>query len=203
MYPTIRQRLNLLLLQQHQHVVPAILWRERRLLSRGASPRLIRISARERDLLSEAGLSGMKLFKMRRKSMNSTTLRTMLLSFAIIAAGCAGAKVTEQSSQASIANVRPAAVVIYPFAVSPSEVTMNQGFFQKAYVTMSGADQTDQQVQLAHQTAQNVCVQVAANLTNKGITTTCLNRGTPPTGSNILIIDGNFTDINEGNRLRR
>ena len=80
---------------------------------------------------------------------------------------------------------------------------MNQGFFQKAYVTMSGADQTDQQVQLADQTAQNICVTVAANLTNKGITTTCLNRGTPPAGGNVLIIDGNFTDINEGNRLRR
>ncbi len=65
------------------------------------------------------------------------------------------------------------------------------------------ANQTDQQIQLADQTAQNVCVQVAANLTSKGITTTCMSRGTPPTGSNVLIIDGDFTDINEGNRLRR
>ncbi len=135
--------------------------------------------------------------------MNSTSVKTMLLLFAIIAAGCAGAQVTGQSSQASIANVRPVAVVIYPFAVSPSEVTLNQGFFQKAYVAMSGANQTDEQVQLADQTAQNICVQVAANLTSKGITTTCLGRGTPPTGSNVLVIDGNFTEINEGNRLRR
>jgi len=127
----------------------------------------------------------------------------MLLSFVIIAAGCAGAKVTEQSSSAPISNARPSAVVIYPLAVSPSEVTMNQGIFQRAYVAMSGTNQTDQQIQLADQTAQNVCVQVAANLTSKGITTTCLSRGTPPTGSNVLIIDGNFTDINEGNRLRR
>jgi hypothetical protein len=139
--------------------------------------------------------------------MNSTTSKTMLFSllfsFAIIAAGCAGATVTEQSSQASIANARPSAVVVYPFAVNPSEVTMNQGFFQRAYVAMSGANQDEQQAQLAHQTAQNVCVRVAANLTSKGITATCLDRGTPPTGSNVLIIDGSFTDISEGNRLRR
>ena len=139
--------------------------------------------------------------------MNSTTSRAMLFSslfsLAIIAAGCAGAQVTQQSSQTSIANARPSAVIVYPFAVNPSEVTMNQGFFQKAYVTMSGANQADQQVQLADQTAQNVCVRVAANLTSKGITTTCLGRGTPPTGSNVLIIDGSFTDISEGNRLRR
>jgi len=38
--------------------------------------------------------------------MNSTKskpMRSLLFSFAIVAAGCAGAKVTEQSSQASIA----------------------------------------------------------------------------------------------------
>ncbi len=127
----------------------------------------------------------------------------MLFSFVIIAAGCADAKTTEQSYQAPISTARPSAIVIYPFAVSPSEVTMNQGIFRKAYVAMSGANQTDEQVQLADQTAHNVCVQVAANLTNKGITTTCLNRGTPPSGSNVLIIDGNFTDIHEGKRLRR
>jgi len=135
--------------------------------------------------------------------MNSMGLRATLLSFAIIAVGCAGAKVTGQSDQAPIGTARPSAVVVYPFAVSPSEVTLNQSFFQKAYVAMSGENQTDQQVQLADQTAQNICVKVAANLTNEGITTTCLSRGTTPTGSNVLIIDGNFTDINEGNRLRR
>lgn len=139
--------------------------------------------------------------------MNLTTSRTILLSslvsLAIVAAGCAGANVTQQSSAAPIVNARPSSVVIYPFAVSPSEVTMNQGIFQRAYVAMSGTNQTDQQIQLADQTAQNVCVRVAANLTTKGIAATCLNRGTPPNVGNVLIIDGNFTDINEGNRLRR
>lgn len=135
--------------------------------------------------------------------MDSTSLRTMLLSLAIIAAGCAGAQVTGQSNQAPVTNAQPVAVVIYPFAVSPSEVTLNQGIVQRAYGNLSGANETEQQDQLADQTAQNVCVQVAANLTKKGITTTCLNRGTLPTGSNVLIIDGNFTDINEGNQLRR
>lgn len=68
---------------------------------------------------------------------------------------------------------------------------------------MSGEDQSAQQLQLAHQTAQNICVQVAANLTQKGITATCLQRGVAPTGDNVLVLDGQFTDISEGNRLRR
>lgn len=139
--------------------------------------------------------------------MNSNTSRTMffssLFSFAIIAAGCAGAKVADQSQQAPITSTRPDAVVIYPFAVSPSEVTLNQGFFQREYREMSGKDQTAEELQIADQTAHNVCVQVATNLTAKGITATCMNRGVPPSGNNVVIIDGQFTDINEGNRLRR
>ena len=135
--------------------------------------------------------------------MNLTSLRTMVLSLAMIAAGCAGAQVTQQSSVAPITTTPPTAVVIYPFAVSAADVSLNSSIFQVAYRNMSGEDQSAQQLDIARQTAQNICVQVAANLTQKGITTTCLQRGVPPTGNNVLILDGEFTDISEGNRLRR
>jgi len=136
--------------------------------------------------------------------MSSRILQSAFLLLALAAVGCAGASVNSQSQQAApISNVRPSAVVVYPFAVSPDEVTLNQSFFQRAYRQVSGTNQTADQIQIADQTAHNVCVQVAANLTGKGITATCLNRGTPPAGNNVLIVDGKFTDINEGNRLRR
>jgi len=135
--------------------------------------------------------------------MNSRIFRFSVLCLTIAISGCAGAKVASESSVAPIVNARPEAVSVYPFAVDPDEVTLNQGFFQKAYNQMSGANQTADQTQLADQTAHNVCVQVAANLSQKGISAACLNRGTPPPSGNILIIDGQFTDINEGNRLRR
>ena len=122
---------------------------------------------------------------------------------ALTAFGCAGAQVTQQSSAAPISVTPPTAVVVYPFAANASDVSLNSSIFQVAYRNMSGEDQTDQQLQIARQTAENICVQVAANLTQKGITTTCLQRGVPPTGSNVLILDGEFTDISEGNRLRR
>jgi len=135
--------------------------------------------------------------------MRSNVLRGMSALLAIAAFGCAGAKVTQQSSAAPISATPPTAVVVYPFAVDASDVSLNSGIFQVAYRNMSGEDQSAEQDQLAHQTAQNICVQVATNLTQKGITTTCLQRGVPPTGSNVLILDGQFTDISEGNRLRR
>jgi len=129
--------------------------------------------------------------------------RPGVLLLALVAAGCAGAQVSSQSTQAPVTNARPDSVAIYPFAVSPSEVTLNQSVFQRAYRQVSGTDQTADQLQIADQTAQNICVQLAAELTKKGITAACLSRGTPPAGNNVLIVDGEFTDINEGNRLRR
>jgi hypothetical protein len=135
--------------------------------------------------------------------MRSFILSRVYLLLVVATIGCAGAKVPQSSSAAPISATRPTAVVVYPFAADASDVSLNSSIFQKAYRNMSGEDQNEAQLQLAHQTAQNICVQVAANLTQKGINTTCLQRGVPPTGSNVLILDGQFTDISEGNRLRR
>jgi Domain of unknown function (DUF4410) len=135
--------------------------------------------------------------------MRSFILSRAYLLLVVATIGCAGAKVQQSSSAAPISATRPTAVVVYPFAADASDVSLNSSIFQKAYRNMSGEDQNEAQLQLAHQTAQNICVQVAANLTQKGINTTCLQRGVPPTGSNVLILDGQFTDISEGNRLRR
>src|SRR5208283_6024996 len=135
--------------------------------------------------------------------MKSQILSRIYVLLAVAAFGCAGAKVTQQSSAAPISTTPPTAVVVYPFAADASDVSLNSSIFQVAYRNMSGEDQGAEQLQIARQTAQNICVQVAANLTGKGINTTCLQRGVPPTGNNVLILDGEFTDISEGNRLRR
>ena len=135
--------------------------------------------------------------------MSSKILGRMYIVLAIATLGCAGAQVTQQSSAAPITTSRPSQVVIYPFAADASDVSLNSSVFQVAYRNMSGENQSEQELQLAHQTAQNICIRVAANLTQQGITATCLQRGVPPSGSNVLILDGQFTDISEGNRLRR
>ena len=135
--------------------------------------------------------------------MKFTTTSRMYLLLAFWAFGCAGAQVTQQSSAAPISATAPTAVVVYPFAVSASDVSLNSSIFQVAYRNMTDANQDAQQQNIARRTAQNICVRVAADLTGKGINTTCLQRGVPPTGNNVLILDGQFTDISEGNRLRR
>jgi hypothetical protein len=135
--------------------------------------------------------------------MKSKLVGRMYVVLALVTFGCAGAQVTQQSSTAPITATQPTAVVVYPFAVDASDVSLNSGIFQVAYRNMSGENQNAQQIDIAHQSAQSICVKVAADLTQQGITTTCLQRGVAPTGNNVLLLDGQFTDINEGNRLRR
>jgi hypothetical protein len=135
--------------------------------------------------------------------MNFKILNRVYVVLAAAALGCSGAQVTQQSTAAPVVNARPSAVVIYPFSVSAADVSLNSSIFQVAYKNMTDENETEQQAQIAHQTAQNVCVSVAAELTQKGISATCLQRGVPPVGNNVLILDGQFTDISEGNRLRR
>lgn len=122
---------------------------------------------------------------------------------ALVIAGCAGASATQQFQSAPVETSRPTQIVVYPFAVNPDEITLNQSFLQRVYRNYSGVDQSAQQTQIAHQTAENVCQQIASALVQKGYNTVCQNRGVPAAGDNILVVDGQFTDINEGNRLRR
>jgi hypothetical protein len=97
----------------------------------------------------------------------------------------------------------PTQIVVFPFATSTADVSLNQGIGARLYRNWSGEDQDASQAQLAQSTAQNICVQVASSLASNGWNAACQPRGTPLTGNNTLIIDGAFTDISEGNRLRR
>ncbi|HUO05390.1 MAG TPA: DUF4410 domain-containing protein [Candidatus Binataceae bacterium] len=122
---------------------------------------------------------------------------------ALVVAGCAGAKVTEETQRAPLAAAKPAQIVVYPFAISSAEVTLNQSIGSRIYRNMSDENSTAEQAKLAHDTAQNVCVTVSTTLTQKGYNAVCLSRGVPVNANNALVVDGEFTNINEGNRLRR
>ena len=125
-----------------------------------------------------------------------------VLSLAVLA-GCAGATVSQETESAPVTNSAPSQIVVYPFATNPDEVTLNSGILQREYRDISGANVDEQQAQIAKLTAQNVCLQVVNALTKRGYNALCQKRGMAPGGGNVLVVDGDFTDINEGNRLRR
>ncbi|HTW88076.1 MAG TPA: DUF4410 domain-containing protein [Candidatus Binataceae bacterium] len=123
--------------------------------------------------------------------------------FAIALAGCASASVSQQSQSAPIVNNRPNQIVVYPFAVDSADVTLNQSIIQRAYRSMSDQNESADQAKLAHDTAQSICDEVVGTLNKNGYSAICQQRGTQSSGTNIVIVDGNFTNISEGNRLRR
>jgi len=126
-----------------------------------------------------------------------------LLILAGILAGCAGASVSPAYNATPVTSNRPSTVYVYPFAVSVQDVTLNQGFFQKEYRNLTDENQSQSQLDLAHQTAQDVAAGIVQQLQTLGFTASQVARGQQVSGDNILIVDGNFTDISQGNKLRR
>jgi hypothetical protein len=136
--------------------------------------------------------------------MMRNILKRMYVLFAVMLAACAGASVGQSvQGSAPVSNAPPSQIVVYPFAVDSADVSLNSSILQRAYRNMSDENETAQQYQLAHDTAQNVCLQVVTALTQKGYNAICQKRGIQPGNGNILIVEGEFTDISEGNRLRR
>jgi uncharacterized protein DUF4410 len=121
---------------------------------------------------------------------------------AALLAGCAAS--TEQVSVATpSAAQKPDLIVVYPFAVDPEDVTLNQGFFETTYHDLAGTDQTPEQHDIAQNAADDICLEVATALTEKGHKAVCQKRGVPVAADASLIVDGEFTNLSEGNRLKR
>jgi hypothetical protein len=153
--------------------------------------------------------------------MRSNFLKAIYGLAALVFAACSGSSVsmpnlptagnltagaTSSAAQyqgAPIAAGAPSQIVVYPLATSSADVTLNQGMGARLYRNWSGEDQSASQAQLAQSTAQNICIEVATSLAKNGWTAACQPRGAAITGNNVLIIDGAFTDISEGNRLQR
>jgi hypothetical protein len=137
------------------------------------------------------------------RRLDNRTASWLWMFMAFLFGGCAGASVASQNVAPPASNNRPSTAYVYNFAVSPQEVTLNQGFIQRTYRQMSGENENQSQLDVAHSVAQALSANIVQELQNLGFTATQVARGTPVSGDNILIVDGEFLDINEGNRLRR
>lgn len=138
-----------------------------------------------------------------RENFAGRALSRAYLVLAIVLAGCASASVTSQGTGAPVSNDRPTTAYVYSFAVSAADVTLNQGLFQRTYANISGENPEQSQLETAESTAQALQAAIVQELQGLGFTATPIARGTQVYGRNVLIVDGEFTDINEGNRLRR
>jgi hypothetical protein len=97
---------------------------------------------------------------------------------------------------------RPNQVIVYPFAVSPAQVTENQGFIQGIVNNLGSTPLAERKQETGQDAANALADEMVKKINTLGLPAWKQQRGTPPP-PNSLIIDGRFIDINEGNRLQR
>jgi len=134
----------------------------------------------------------------------SAAISGSLLLIAAMVGGCATANVSQGTTAAPVSTNRPSQIIVYEFAVSASEVTQNQSILQRAYraVAMDTDQQAASQLQTGHDAAKDLSDELVRKLTELGFNAQQMPRGTSaPDGA--LIIDGQFQNVDEGNRLRR
>jgi hypothetical protein len=134
---------------------------------------------------------------------NKLQSRLLLLVAATAIGGCAGASVSPGINAMPVSSGRPSTIYVYPLAVSTSDVTLNQGFVQKTYRNLTDSNQDQSQIDLGHQTASAMADEMVQQLQALGFVASRVARGTQVSGQNVLVVDGQFTDVNQGNRLRR
>lgn len=130
--------------------------------------------------------------------------RTALeLLAALLIVACASATVTPEKVSTPATPVRPTRIVVYDFAISSAEVTLNQSIVHRTFRAVQ-SNQTQQQGQLetGHAVAHDLSDALVKDLQDLGFTVERRPRGTPVTG-NVLIVDGQFLNVDEGNRLKR
>jgi len=131
-------------------------------------------------------------------------IRTVLeLLAALLIVACASATVTPEKVAAPTTPVRPTRIVVYDFAVSSAEVKLNQSIVHRTLreVQSTGTPQKSQ-LETAHAVAHDLANALVHDLQELGFTVEKLPRGTPVKG-NVLIVDGQFLNVDEGNRLKR
>jgi uncharacterized protein DUF4410 len=131
-------------------------------------------------------------------------LHGSLLMLALLVAGCTSASISPATSAQPVNAARPAQVIVYDFAVSGSEVTQNQSVFQRFYraAAMNAEQEQASELQTGHAVAKDLSTALVKQLTDLGFNAQEVQRGTSvPDGA--LVIDGQFVNVDEGNRLRR
>lgn len=125
-----------------------------------------------------------------------------LIALTLLAAGCAKTNVrtTEEVSYTGLA--RPQRVLIYNFVVSPDDIKQNSSVFAKLGRGLSGSNQTAEELQLAREVADALATELTVKITNMGLYAIRADSNmTIPPGA--ILVTGEFTKIDEGNRLRR
>jgi Domain of unknown function (DUF4410) len=130
-----------------------------------------------------------------------TALGALACSGLIFVSACTS---TESQVETSEMLPRPAVVVVDTFAVSPSEVSLNEGLTGEVKSIVSGRStpRSQQELQVGHQVADAIANNLVTEIRDMGLQAQ-RGRGLPSGVQNAVLISGQLVSIDEGNEAER
>jgi len=124
---------------------------------------------------------------------------SMLFLFVV---GCAGTSVRDTQEIAYSGQPRPTQVLIYNFAASPEDIQQNSSIFAKIQGQLANTNQTAEEIKLGREVADAMATELTQKIAALDLNPIRADRSLR-VSSGAILITGQFTNINEGNRLRR
>jgi Domain of unknown function (DUF4410) len=127
----------------------------------------------------------------------------VMLGLIVTIMGCASTKVQPLSVYSSSEPLpRPERIVIYDFAVSANEVTLNSGPIARLHNLTSDMSQTEEELKVGQEVATALSEELVQRIRALGLPAERASSHQPLTHG-ALGIEGQFISIDEGNRFRR
>lgn len=132
-------------------------------------------------------------------------MRTALLALCALVMGLACAKANVQPTRTVLVGgpqQKPDRVLVYNFAVSEDEVHLDRAPGAAAARFLTGDPEASDAMELGHIAAAALANTMVVELNKIGIAAARAD-GPPPETGRVLLLNGEFLDIEEGNRLAR
>ncbi len=118
----------------------------------------------------------------------------------LVAAGCASVETTSEYGGAGLP--RPEQILVYDFAYSPGQVTLDPGLSAKLTEARRGEPRSVEELDVGRKAAHALAEHIVHGIRKLGLPAERAS-GAPPSSGNVLVIKGQFTSIDEGNQTKR
>lgn len=133
----------------------------------------------------------------------SIPLKLVFLALsAMMLAGCAGSKVSDEVGFTDARLPKPSQINVYDFAVHPDEIKQNSGILASLIRKSEPSSVAAEEMEIGHEVADALSDELVKGLKKMGFYAIRANQELP-VDANTLLIAGAFVDIDEGNSAER
>lgn len=129
-------------------------------------------------------------------------LKSGLTWLAVVVAGCAAPTVTPQKVAAPIQRSRPRIIYVRNFAVVAEDVKESHGVISRTERKFSSMSDEQRQLKIGHSAAKELSDRLAKDLSQLGFVVE-EQIGKVPLTSDVLLVEGQFLNVDEGAATRR